>query len=276
MQENYADIEPLKESLLYSANQTRCVDSTNMITEESATQYRIENIHPSIRGTVHISSVHISNLASKAEEKYEDVIRWKRQDERVTHDILRMKSTSEQLYIEHQSLDESTMQKLTIQLRSVMGCELSIDKVTLDVSEPPVLQVKDGKLWKTVLIQMDDSPKLDRSLASQGPWRVHVVAKPISTVCSTRRHDFQSLLSQHPLLQSALQGGIQMQYQFAPQQNLHELFPLIQDPTLVRAAQITVLTLLDGKDNLETTINFFGGLFSEFQSLLSQRQLGQE
>lgn len=271
MQENYEDLEPLKETLLYSANQTSCVDSTRKITDESATQYRNENIYSNTKGTVHLSSI---KLGTKVEEKFVDVIRWTRQDERVTHDILRVKSTSDQLLIEHQSLGECTMEKLTMQLRSVMGCELSTDKITLDVFKPPTLQVKDGKIWKTISL-LDDSPLLDRSLASQGQWRVNIVAKPISV--SPRNHDFQSLLSLHPCLQSALQGGIKLQYDSVPQQeNLHESFPLIQDPTLVRAAQIAVSTLIDGQNDLEASINFFRGLFTKFQTLLSQRQTGKE
>lgn len=144
----------------------------------------------------------------KEEENYIDVIRWERFDQRVTHDILRVKCTSNHLYIEHESLDE--MQKVTIKLRSVMGCELSVEKLTVDVCEPPVLQVKDGNLWKTT--KNEDSPNKFPS-SSLAPWRVHIVVNPI--VCSTKRHDLLTLLSKHPLLQNALQVGLQIEYQHA-------------------------------------------------------------
>ena len=203
-------------------------------------------------------------VGRREEENYVDVIRWERYDQRVTHDILRLKCTSDHLCIEHENLGE--MQKVTIKLRSVMGCELSVDKLTVDVFEPPVSQVKDGNHWKTT---NDDSPSMKLSSPSLTQWRVQVVANP-------KRHDLLTLLSEHPFLQNALQVGLQMEYHCAQEKNLHEFFPLIQDPTLVRAAQIAVSTLLEDNNDVEAAIKLFRGLFLKFQSLLSQRQKSKE
>jgi hypothetical protein len=242
-----------------------------MVTDDSATQYSIQmNLNSKTTGIIHL--LHFS-LDKKIEDKYANVMRWQRKDERVTRDILRMKSTSKQLCLEHRSIDGKSMQKITLDLCSVMGCELSENTLTLDVFEAPILEVKDEKLWKMIQIQeVRDSP--DKSVAFQsfdGPCRVHVVAKPIPFGINKPHHNFKNSLSKHPLLQNALKGGIQVNYQYVRQQNPHELFPLIQDPTLVRAAQLAVLTFLKENQGLQETIKLFSGLFLGFSSLLKKR-----
>ena len=154
--------------MISTANQNKHEDCVQIITEESATQYRNQNIY-STKGIVHLASCSLDlGTYTETEEKYANIIRWERQNERVTHDILRLKPSTDQLFIEYSSLGESKMHKLVLQLSSVMGCEITAEKLTLDVPEPPLLQLKDvrGHCSRALLLRT-----LARATSINPRWR---------------------------------------------------------------------------------------------------------
>lgn len=234
-----------------------------LITDDSASEYYVENLNYQTNVNVHLSNFTMEKLM---EVPHDSILKWQRKDERVTQDILRMKSTTTALNIESGSPGTATMNRLTIDLKYVMGCRLSATSLTLDVCKPPLFQVKDGKCWTTTHL-----PTCSTDDHSSFAFRVHVVAKPFPSGAPKKTSHNFLYLAGHPCLKEPIKRGLCEKYQHEVEK-LHESFPVIRDPTLVRAAQVAVLSFLDGTTNVESTINLYRGLFASFSSLLSKRQ----
>lgn len=270
VQDAQGDVEGLEKILLNAARENFAINNqstVNVITYESAKEYYSKEIN---LGAPQGSAVHLSRfvLYKEMDGKYIHTIKWDRESMLVSRNILRAKTTTKHLHIEHQPSGADQMQKLTLDLNSFMGCEINEKELTADVFEVPNLQVKDGKSWRESKIQDPScSPK-----SSPLHCRIHFALLDKSNGKSQKPTNLLTSLSKNRLLQRALEAGLQSRYEgkFLNKEP-HELYPLLNDPTLTLAAQRAVKTFTDCRD-VQTAISLYKGLYIKFKALLIQRQ----
>lgn len=163
---------------------------------------------------------------------------------------------------------EDEMSRLTIPFSSVRGLEITAASIKIDVDTLPKLEKRQSssKSWKECSLSScsGESSKHHRILFEFIPGK-----EPSSV-------DLHSKILKISSLEVAAKQGLRENYTSAPRfKNPQEKFPIIHDPTLVRAGQFACLQLLsqlpeDGP-RARFVVRMYSGIEEEFNRLLCER-----
>ena len=191
---------------------------------------------------------------------------WERTDDRVSKNVLHLTfSFSKSGNITVTKLDENNI-KLSVAFRRIAGAVINhaTDTLALHYHGPAKVKVRDGDEWRTQLDHEIGIQPLSLRLM-EGKYDLEV----LKDTCMKNKH-----------LKRALQVGIfsPKRYQM-PVNNLKEdpaeQYPILVDPTLVRAVQLADLELLSRAKaenrGIKWVLKQFHGLDKMFQDLLNRR-----
>ena len=232
-------------------------------------QYAEEYFRTHLENKPKPTKVHVDFLSVN------NTVTWQRSDSRVSKEQFECKIefSKATISVVHQPPDSELKCKLSFAFQSVMGMRITSDSIEADIIPKPVTEIKSSA-------SQPQGSRANVCAAKFVPYNEPQIGEATSynTIIrlNTRSRDaFTKLKDQIllvPCLRRAADSGIQQHYDsFDPcEENPHELYPLVRDPTLVRAAQLAILQLQSESD-LHLVIRMYDGIKKRFQQLLQQR-----
>lgn len=202
-------------------------------------------------------------------------ISWERSDPRVSKEILKCKvltgPASQCFSIQSTKVEEDESKRLLIEFSHVVGLEINGDSIVMDVASTPKMETKvhakpggkaaSGK-WVEQSLQVGDKKTRRIKL-------LFVCGREPGTA------KLQEMLNKVPSLKRAIDGGLANVYDLCDSnENPEERFPIVQDPSLVRAAQLASLRLLHtlpSANKAEYAIKMYGSMERRFNHFLRER-----
>ena len=236
--------------------------------EECALYAETRSCHPTSK------SVHIKQLVCCS-----TVECWKRADNRVSKELMTAKFNFgvEEITVEHHPATGGLKKKVVASIAQVMGAQVSLTEITFDLAGSPKLFNKlpeRGSIWKESHLQKASDKLTDSGNGSSVPVEHHDCHRVQIHLADNKREDIGSLLEHNASLKRAIERGLCSNYpQFQMlEENPAKYFPIVKDPTLVKAAQNALLEILHLCTNTRSLTQYYAGLESQFNELLSLRQ----
>lgn len=241
---------------------TACV---SLVTKQSAIDF-YQSLSSQINLSFHLQSVQAPSVS------------WERSDPRVSKEILKCKvltSPASQCFsIQSTKIEEDESKRLIIDFSHVVGLKINEDSIEMDVSSTPKVEKK-----------VNAKPAVDKT--ARGKWleqSLQVINKPphrVKLLFAIGRGPgtakLQDTLNEIPSLKRAIAGGLANVYVLHDRQlneNPEERYPIVQDPTLVRAAQLACLRILQtvpSANKAEYATKIYAGMEGRFNQLLRER-----
>lgn len=217
-------------------------------------------------------------------------VSWSRSDPRVSKEILKGKvlpsSSSNCFFFQSTKPEATESTRLLIGFSDVLGLQITEDSIVLDVRSLP-------KMERKVTYQLGRHSATQRSIIeadfnqkSGGKWTEQCIVasdKPPYriTVGLMRQREvkfrqLKELLLKIPPLKRAADGGLQATYPLCSHVhgNPEERYPVLKDPTLVRAGQLAcldLLTTLPPQNKTEYVVKMYSLIECKFNTLLRER-----
>jgi hypothetical protein len=236
-----------------------CTTAT-VITKDFAEHFKTKN-PLATNTTFHLQSVQSSFLD------------WKRSDPRVSKEILSCKilprAVSDCFTVSRQCVSKGDeLSRLTIPFSSVRGLEITVASIKIDVDTLPKLEKRQSssKSWKECSL----SSGSDKSSNHHRIMLEFIPGKEPNSV------DLHNKISKISSLEVAAKEGLRENYTSVPCfKNPEEKFPIVNDPTLVRAGQLACIQLLsllpeDGP-RARFVVRMYSGIEEMFNHLLCKR-----
>ena len=246
--------------------QRKIVHCAKKITIQTATKFASTANHGAVNNSAHLNSV----------TSIPEGLNVKRSDPRISHEMFTLKVNTSKpqqpgaFVIENQTEKSAVLRKkVVIPFPSVLGLELDERKITLDTSEPPRMFYKrknESRVNSAWSEHFENFNPAGSSLSSTtNKTRVQIQLQQPN-------ESFSTLIDSDGNLKKAAEAGIRETYTHSSQEMLEpEAFsPVAKDATLVRAAQLAVLELLNQAD-VTWLIKMFNGIQQQFKKSLSQR-----
>ena len=258
------DVKSLADELWQCAIDDFSSASISLITKQSAREY-------------HQSTLPLPCLSSHLQSVHAPFISWERSDPRVSKELLKCKvltSPASQCFsIQYAKVGENETERLLIDFSHVVGLEVNKASMVMDVALMPKLEKKvhtkprgktEGGKWIEQSLQVPDD-KTTRRI------KLLVVCEREPGL--TKLHE---TLNKVPSLKRATEGGLSDVYAVYddPNENPEERYPIVQDPSLVRAAQLACLRLvntLPSTNKAEYAIEMYASMERKFNHLLRER-----
>ena len=217
-------------------------------------------------------------------------VSWSRSDPRVSKEILKGKvlpSASSNCFLFQSTKPEAIEStRLLIGFSDVLGLEITEDSIVLDVKSLPkkerkiTCELRRHSATQSSIIEADVNQK------SSGKWTEQCILpsdKPPYriTVGLMRQRELKfrqlkELLLKIPPLKRAADGGLQATYPLSSHVhgNPEERYPVLKDPTLVRAGQLACLDLstsLPPQNKTEYVVKMYSLIECKFNTLLRER-----
>lgn len=251
------EIEELKSKLLQNAYSKYHSAIATVITKEFAENFTKQN-PLATNTTIHLQSVQSSFLC------------WERSDPRVSKEILSCKilprTVSDCFTVQHSMTQGDEISRIIIPFSSVRGLKLTATSIELDVDILPKLEKRQSssKSWKEFSLSSETSSNHHRIVFEFIP------GKEPSCV------DLHDKISKISTLEMAAREGLREEYTSVPcLKNPEEKFPILKDPTLVRAGQLACIQLLselpEEVPRARFVVRMYSGIEEEFNRLLSER-----
>ena len=213
-------------------------------------------------------------------------VSWSRSDPRVSKEILKGKvlpsSSSNCFSFQSTKPEADESIRLLIGFSDVLGLEITEDSIVLDVNSLPKMErkLRRHSAMQNSTIAADVNQKSSAKWTEQcilasdkPPYRITV------GLMSQREPKFsqlKELLLKIPLLKRAADRGLQATY--PPSSHVHgnpeERYPVLKDPTLVRAGQLAclnLLTTLPPQNKTEYVVKMYSLIECQFNTLLRER-----
>ena len=180
--------------------------------------------------------------------------------------------------------DES--KRLLIGFSDVLGLEITEDSIVLDVKSLPKMERKVTYELRRHSATQNSINEANVDQKSSGKWTEQCILasdKPPYriTVGLMRQRELKfsqlkELLLKIPPLKRAADGGLQATYQLSlhVHGNPEERYPVLKDPTLVRAGQLAcldLLTTLPPQNKTEYVVKMYSLIECKFNTLLRER-----
>ena len=273
-----ADIQSLSDDLYEYArhNFSNTVVVNMQVTKESAKKFK-ENSFAASRSSI---SFHLHSVEAK-------FVSWKRTDPRVSKEVFKCKilpsAISSCFSIQRTKSDARLSQRMIIPFSSILGLEVSDDSVVMDVTEIPTMERKifSSTQHHKTTGQASDTSKgkwtgeiISNEAVSSPPYRVYVTKHSVNDPAAIQ---LKEVFGKIPSLKEASAIGLCDVYprtSSCVENNPEERYPVVKDPTLVRAAQLACLRLLHclpEHDRTEFVVRMYSSLEDRFNSLLKTR-----
>ena len=210
-------------------------------------------------------------------------VSWSRSNPRVSKEILKGKISSSNCFSFQSTkpeADESA--RLLIGFSDVLGLEITEDSIVLDVKSISKMERKVHRHSAT----QSSTIEADVNQKSSGKWTEQCILasdKPpyrITVGLIQQREpkfsQLKDLLLKIPPLKQAVDRGLQATY--PPSSHVHgnpkERYPVLKDPTLVRAGQLAcldLLTTLPQQNKTEYVVKMYSLIECKFNTLLRER-----
>ncbi|XP_015775031.1 PREDICTED: uncharacterized protein LOC107353220 isoform X1 [Acropora digitifera] len=262
-------VEELKNQLLERARMKSSEASLTTIDFESAKKY--QESRPSLKSLkTHLQYVKCCSLE------------WEREDHRVTKELLYatwiFAEKSQLLVVERQVHSKADRYRLLVPFRAFLGSRFNISTDTLAIH---VQRLRDVQIQVVAADSAQGTWKCTQdsllSSVERGILSLTIKFRPEKTNLVEMQEQFR----QQPRLSKSLNVGIRpdMQYTLETEEfeELQDRRPIVIDPTLVRAAQLADIHLLNeakerGND-LKFLVQMYFGLEEGFNKLLRSRVL---
>ena len=168
---------------------------------------------------------------------------------------------------------------MIIPFSDILGLEVKEDSIVMDVGVLPKMEQR-----------VSSSKTVDKTChTSKGKWKEETVSdqancKPPYRICVKQQHfndpstiQLKKIFAEISFLKPATENGLRDSYpRTSPcaETNPEQKFPIIKDPTLVRAGQLACLCLLQclpSQDQTEFVIKMSSSMEERFNSLLRKR-----
>lgn len=267
-----ADVHSLADDLLKFVQDNFHNTVITQVTKESASKFR-ENSVPASNLSFHLQSVE-TNFVS-----------WKRTDARVSKEVFKCKilpsAVSRCFGIQSTKGEASQSNRMITPFSDILGLEVKEDSIVMDVGVLPKMEQRvsssktageichtsKGK-WKEETVSVSDQAN------SKPPYRICVKKQRFNDPSTIQlKKIFAEISSLKPATENALQDSYPTTSPCA-ETNPEEKYPVIKDPTLVRAGQLASLRLLQclpSQDQTEFLIKMYSSMEERFNSLLRKR-----
>jgi len=244
--------------------------SISLVTKQSAREFYQSNL-PQSSLSFHLQSVRAP------------FILWERSDPRVSKEILKCKvltgPASQCFSIQSTKIEEDESKRLLIEFSHVVGLEINGESMVMDVALTPKMEKKihakpggktaNGGKWVEQSLQ---------AVEHKIPHRIKLL---LASGREPGKTKLREMLSKVPSLKRAIDGGLANVYDLCddPNENPEERYPIVQDPSLVRAAQMASLRLLHtlpSTNKAEYAIKMYGSMERKFNHLLRERTCAQK
>ena len=265
-----ADVHSLADDLFKFALDNSHNTVITQVTKESASKFR-ENSFPPSNLSFHLQSVE-TNFVS-----------WKRTDARVSKEVFKCKilpgAVSRCFSIQSTKSEASQSNRMIIPFSDILGLEVKEDSIVMDVGVLPKMEKR-----------VSSSKTVDESChTSKGKWKEETVSdqvncEPPYRICVKKQRfndpstiQLNKIFAEISSLKLATENGLRDSYPRTPpcaETNPEEKYPVIKDPTLVRAGQLACLRLfqcLPSQDQTEFVIKMYSSMEERFNSLLRKR-----
>ena len=272
-----ADIQSLSDDLYeYASHNFSNTVVPIQVTKQSAKKFK-ENSFAASRSSI---SFHLQSVEAK-------FVSWKRTDPRVSKEVFKCKilpsAISSCFSIQRTKSDARLSQRMIIPFSDILGLEVSDDSVVMDVTEIPTME---RKIFSSTQQHKTTGQASDKSkgkwtgeitsteAVSSPPYRVHVSKHSVNDPTAIQ---LKEVLGKIPSLKEASAIGLCDVYprtSSCVESNPEERYPIVKDPTLVRAAQLACLRLLDclpEHDQTEFVVRMYSSMEDRFNSLLKTR-----
>ena len=213
-------------------------------------------------------------------------VSWSCSDPRVSKEILKGKvlpsSSSNCFSFQSTKPEADESARLLIGFSDVLGLEITEDSIVLDVKSIPKMERKVCRHSAT----QSSTTEADVNQKSSGKWTEQCILasdKPPYRIMVGLIHQrepkfsqLKDLLLKIPPLKQAVDRGLQATY--PPSSHVHgnpeERYPVLKDPTLVRARQLAcldLLTTLAPQNKTEYVVKMYSLIECKFNTLLRER-----
>ena len=211
---------------------------------------------------------------------------WSRSDPRVSKEILKVKvlpsSSSSCFSFQSTKPEADESIRFLIGFSDVLGLEITEASIVLDVKSLPKMErkVRRHSATQNSTIEADVSQKSSSKWTEQcilasdkPPYRITV---GLMRQREPKFSQLKELLLKIPPLKRAADRGLQATY--PPSSHVHgnpeERYPVLKDPTLVRAGQLAcldLLTTLPPQNKTEYVVKMYSLIECQFNTLLRER-----
>ena len=257
-----AEISTLTEELLTFGRNNFNKVSVPLLTKDSAKLFKEKSL-PMSSFNLHLQSLQ-SNFVS-----------WERTDHRVSKEILKCKVllSSISSCFTFQSVEGKQSKRLTVLFNDVLGVKLDGNSLTFDLQSLPKFETKSlqkgdssvapvNPRWMEVPLTTDEKPP-------------HRIAIKFMSKKESDLNKIKEVFEEISPLQEAVENGLQRVYPPKVKgRNAEESYPIIRDPTLVRAGQLALLHLLEllpESHKAEYVTKMYLSIELKFNQLLNQR-----
>lgn len=259
------EVMALTDELWQNALDNFSTASISLVTKQSAREF-YQSILPQSSLSFHLQSARAPFIS------------WERSDPRVSKEILKCKvltgSASQCFSIQSTKAGEGESKRLLIEFSHVVGLEINRDSIVMDVASTPKLETKIHA--KPVGKTASGGKWLEQSLQVVGhkkPCRIKLLLACGKEPGAT---NLREMLNKVSSLKRAIDGGLANVYDLCDDanENPEERYPIVQDPSLVRAAQMASLRLLHtlpSTNKAEYVIKMYGSMERRFNHLLQER-----
>ena len=210
-------------------------------------------------------------------------VSWKRTDARVSKEVFKCKilpgAVSRCFSIQSTKSEASQSNRMIIPFSDILGLEVKEDSIVMDVGVLPKMEQR-----------VPSSKTVDESChTSKGKWKEETVSdqancEPPYRICVKKQRfndpstiQLNKIFAEISSLKLATENGLRDSYPRTPpcaETNPEEKYPVVKDPTLVRAGQLACLRLfqcLPSQDQTEFVIKMYSSMEERFNSLLRKR-----
>lgn len=271
-------------------NEVQCSDEVLSLTDE-LWQYAQDNFSTASISVVsklsarefYQSILPQSSLSFHLQSVRAPFISWERTDPRVSKEILKCKvltgPASQCFSIQSTKVEEDESKRLLVEFPHVIGLEINGDSIVMDVALTPKMETKihakpgsktaSGGKWVEQSLDVVGHKK---------PYRIILLLACGREPGTTK---LREMLIKVPSLKRAIDGGLATVYDLCDDtnENPEERYPIVQDPSLVRAAQMASLRLLHtlpSTNKAEYAIKMYGSMERRFNHLLRERTCAQK
>ena len=258
------DVESLTDELWQYAIDDFSSASISLIIKQSARDY-YQSTLPLPCLSFHLQSVHAPFIS------------WERSNPRVSKEVLKCKvltSPASQCFsIQSTKVGENETKRLLIDFSHVVGLEVNKDSMVMDVALLRKMERKvhakpggkaEGGKWREQSLHVPDD---------KTPRRIKLFVVGGREPGLTK---LQETSNKVPLFKRAIEGGLSDVYAIYddPNENPEERYPIVQDPSLVGAAQLACLRLVNtipSTNKAEYAIKMYASMERKFNQLFRER-----